>query len=127
MSYFSEGPEGTDTEYCEPHDEVKSDCARCWRERALKSESITAKLIEERDEALAKWHAHQKNVPCAGCVGGHDTFWKTVTDSAQWQAWEKSGPSFDVDECRECGHISQAHFQAFLAHHDAEILKEAKP
>ena len=72
-------------------------------------------MVEQRDEALTKWHAHQKNVPCAGCEGGHDTFWKTVVESPQWKAWTTSGPEWDVDECQECGHISQAHFQAFMA------------
>ena len=71
-------------------------------------------MVEQRDEALTKWHAHQKNVPCSGCEGGHDTFWKSVVESPQWKAWEASGPEWDVDECRACGHISQAHFQAFM-------------
>jgi hypothetical protein len=69
----------------------------------------------QRDEALAKWHGHQKNVPCAGCEGGHDTYWGTVVKSDQWISWEKAQDGWDVDECRECGHISQEHFQAFLA------------
>ncbi|MDE2098441.1 MAG: hypothetical protein KGL39_14405 [Patescibacteria group bacterium] len=71
-------------------------------------------LIAERDNALAKWHAHQKNIPCKGCKNGHDTFWKTVVESPQWKEWEAANTHFDVDECRACGHISQNHFQAFL-------------
>lgn len=68
---------------------------------------------QERDEALEQWHAHQKNVPCGGCKGGHDTFWKTVIESPQWKAWEKVA-EWDTAECAACGHISAAHFQAFL-------------
>lgn len=83
----------------------------------LKEEKDQATVIlRERDEAMAKWHAHQKNVPCAGCEGGHDSFWKSVVESPQWRAWEDSDPDWDVDECRGCGHISAEHFQAFMAH-----------
>ena len=48
--------------------------------------------------------------------GDHNSFWKTVVESEQWKAWEKSenGRNYDVDECRECGWISQKHFQDFL-------------
>lgn len=74
----------------------------------------TADVIKERDVALIQWHSHQKNVPCRGCKGGHDTFWKSVVESPQWKAWEESLPDWDVDECRECGHISAAHFAAFV-------------
>ncbi len=70
---------------------------------------------DERDAALAKWHGHQKNVPCAGCPGGHDTFWLTVIKSPQWEKWFRHTDNFVVAECEACGHISQAHFQAFLA------------
>ncbi len=82
--------------------------------RMAEKDALNVRLIEERDEALTKWHSHQKNVPCAGCLGGHDTFWGTVVSSPQWKAWEESRPDWDIDECRECGHISQGHFQAFL-------------
>lgn len=87
-------------------------------ERAEKELAGTKETLEEvclqRDDALVKWHAHQKNVPCPGCKEGHDTFWKSVVESPQWLAWEESSPKWDVDECRECGHISQGHFQAFM-------------
>jgi hypothetical protein len=61
--------------------------------------------------------------------GIHDSFWKTVTNSPQWSAWYKEQSKrfhefaktldktigvFDIDECQECGMISQAHFQKFL-------------
>ena len=60
---------------------------------------------------------------CGAC-GTHDSFWKTVVTSPQWKLWEKEmhkrlcsdgrPECFDVDESRECGWISQKHFQAFL-------------
>lgn len=58
----------------------------------------------------------------------YSSFWKTVVESPQWRDWETEVSKrfarvnepepwngvFDVDECRECGWISQPHFQAFL-------------
>jgi hypothetical protein len=78
----------------------------------LKSERQEA--YKARDAALTKWQGHQKNNPCAGCPGGHDTFWLTVIQSPQWEAWFKHNNTFDVPECEACGHISQEHFQAFM-------------
>ena len=96
--------------------------ARAWMAHSDAAEREAQGLREDRndaysqrDAALVKWHEHQKNVPCSGCEGGHDTFWKSVVESPQWEAWEKSNDHWDVDECRECGHISQDHFQAFMA------------
>lgn len=71
-------------------------------------------MVTERDEALTKWHAHQKNVPCSGCKNGHDTFWKSVIESPQWVEWARTTRDFDTAECEGCGHISGRHFQAFL-------------
>lgn len=61
---------------------------------------------------------------CAGCAGGHPSFWATVTTSPQWSAWEKEqrrrfsseklDGCYDYDECRECGVISAGHFQEFI-------------
>lgn len=92
------------------------DLERRLSESEAAREEEVAKYLGERDEALAKWHSHQKNVPCAGCEGGHDTFWKSVIESPQWRAWSdgQGSPGWDVWECEGCGHISQAHFQAFL-------------
>lgn len=84
------------------------------RSQLAQAKADVERLIPERDGALTQWQAHQKNVPCSGCKNGHDTFWKSVIESAQWKAWCASGPTWDVDECTACGHISQAHFQAFL-------------
>jgi hypothetical protein len=74
---------------------------------------------------------------CAGCPEGHSSFWKTIVESPQWQAWGKkiaenfhealekdryhenpevwkNADIWDWDECTECGFISQKHFQSFL-------------
>jgi len=92
-------------------------------QRIAELESDREQFKLQRDDALVKWHAHQKNVPCSGCKGGHDTYWKSIIESPQWQAWEKIGykQGWDVDECAACGHISQRHFQAFM-----EFAKESK-
>ena len=83
--------------------------------RILALETEAKEARRQRDEAETKWHAHQKNVPCAGCAGGHDTFWKSVVESPQWKAWTQAADGWDWMECEACGHISQAHFQAFMA------------
>lgn len=48
--------------------------------------------------------------------GPHNSFWKTVVTSRQWEKWSTKARrhGFDVDECRECGYLSPKHFQAFL-------------
>ena len=65
--------------------------------------------------------------PCSD--GWHNSFWATVVQSPQWQAWAKEvsrrlhkqiGKTakkgvWDVDECQECGWISHDHFQDFLS------------
>lgn len=61
--------------------------------------------------------------PCSD--GWHDSFWKTVVESPQWLAWVKENqrePKFDIDECQECGWISQKHFQAFI-----KFIKNEQP
>jgi len=73
------------------------------------------KAYAARDEALTKWYEHQKVHPCEGCTGGHPSFWKTITDSDQWRAWEASSQrTFDTIECASCGHISRKHWKAFM-------------
>lgn len=62
--------------------------------------------------------------PCDGCAEGHPSFWKTVTESDEWAAWERSNPPFDVDESRECGWLSASHFAAFLEF--AAAMRSAK-
>lgn len=55
--------------------------------------------------------------PCLGCPEGHSSFWKTITESPQWEEWSKSqdiNTKYDMAEVEECGWISQEHFQAFL-------------
>jgi hypothetical protein len=61
---------------------------------------------------------------CIGCKGGHSSFWETVTKSPQWKLWQEEQRKrfateikygvWDIDECQECGWISQEHFQDFI-------------
>ena len=72
-----------------------------------------------------------------GCSDGpHNSFWKTVVTSPEWQAWEKEnsrrmheepiGNCFDVDECRECGWMSVEHFKEFIAFTNQKALSSFK-
>jgi len=68
MSYFTEGPEGRDTEYCEPHDEVKTNCAACLRasNAAIKAENEALK--KERDDAMKRERTSVEKMNVAGEV-----------------------------------------------------------
>ena len=74
--------------------------------------------LEVGKENLKIKEAWSKNYcwryPCSD--GWHDSFWKTIIESPQWEAWSKIGykQGFDVEECRECGWLSQGHFQSFI-------------
>jgi len=56
-------------------------------------------------------------MPCRGC-GHHDSMWKTLIQSDEWQAWYKyqSGDSqeYDVDEAQELGCMSKEHWNDFI-------------
>ena len=60
------------------------------------------------------WDENHYEYHCSD--GIHESFWKTVITSSQWEAWEKVAgkEGWDTDECRECGWISPQHFQAFI-------------
>lgn len=48
----------------------------------------------------------------------HPSFYRTIVDSPEWEAWVKLNeayPMFDVHECMECGWLSPQHFAAFLS------------
>lgn len=45
------------------------------------------------------------------------SFYRTIMDSPQWQAWVKHNeetPQYDVHESMELGLMSQNHWQAFI-------------
>lgn len=76
--------------------------------------SIIADLRKEWEEKSDKerWCSE-----CEGCVGGHPSFWKSVTESPQWKLWSANANKemlYDIAEVEECGWISAAHFQDFL-------------
>lgn len=75
------------------------------------------------------WDKNHWEYHCAPGCKLHNSFWKVVVTSPQWEAWEKEQARrfskwdktapvegvFDVDESRECNWISANHFQAFLS------------
>lgn len=87
---------------------------------------------EDKEDAILRWNrAHGHNlyeIPNSFSGRTYATFWKTVVESDQWEEWEKEvrkrltklnndeehDTVWDVDECRECGWISQDHFQDFI-------------
>jgi hypothetical protein len=65
--------------------------------------------------------------PCAGCAGGHPSFWKTIVESEEWRLWheelrkrwkkihdEDCLPIFDIDESQELGCMSKEHWEEFV-------------
>lgn len=75
----------------------------------FKKEENIRKDEREKCEKL-RWES-----PCSGC-GTHPSFWKSVVESPQWGKWGEIAyeKGWDYDECRECGWMSQKHFQEFL-------------
>ena len=52
--------------------------------------------------------------PCSAC-GGHNSFWKTIIESREWQLWkEDQDNKWDFAECEELGIISTKHWEEFL-------------
>lgn len=54
---------------------------------------------------------------CTGC-GHHDSMWKSLTTSKEWNAWYKyqtgDNQHYDVDECQELGIMSAGHWEDFI-------------
>lgn len=91
-------------------------------------ENFISQELKVQEERLEKERYLQ---PCGGCPEGHNSYWKSVVESLQWEGWQKeqmrrwgewrkSGDKnlpygiWDIDESQECGSISQEHFQDFL-------------
>lgn len=69
-------------------------------------------ISQIRQEAIEE---HSYQIKCSD--GFHNSFWKTVVESPQWELWCKENyrrPQYDVDECGGLGWISQEHFQDFI-------------
>jgi len=93
-----------------------------------------------RREAIEETEKDNYWKPCIGCSDGHSSFWKTVIESPQWKEWEKEishrvsehiknnseiyEGCWDIDECQECGWISQGHFQDFIKFVKRQTAKE---
>ena len=87
---------------------------------------------EEREKREPLWgipciDGNHWGIPCGD--GNHNSFWKSIVLSPEWKAWEKEsnrrfsmfaktkkdiGNFYDVDECRECGWISEEHIKDFF-------------
>lgn len=64
------------------------------------------------DEFLREYYCQ----PCSAC-GGHNSFWKTIIESQEWQKWKEDQAEkyiWDFSECEELGILSPQHFKAFL-------------
>lgn len=83
---------------------------------------MTMKLTDNRKIHKTGWDKDHFIYKCSD--GEHQSFWATIIRSPQWEVWEKEnsrrmhlkpiGNCFDVDECRECGWMSDQHFQEFI-------------
>lgn len=71
-------------------------------------------------KAMDEFLSFYYNTPCSGCPEGHASFWKTIIESPQWEAWKKVG-HYDFAECEELGVCSKKHFRDFL-----KFIKENK-
>ena|SRR3990167_2007111 len=63
--------------------------------------------------------------------GDHNSFWKSIVATDEWEAWYKHASEnnlYDVDECQECGWMSEGHakdFLAFVVAKERKRLREA--
>lgn len=85
------------------------------------------KFIKDNWDLFLGMYYHQ---PCAGCVDGHSSMWKTMIESKEWAAWQKEQRErfkllrekkldngllcWDMAECEEVGIISPRHWKDFM-------------
>lgn len=76
------------------------------------------------------WDEDHWQYYCEGCNEYHPSFWKTVTESRQWKAWQKEQEEraikckcfdkvctckvFDIAESTECNALSPEHWSEFV-------------
>jgi len=75
-----------------------------WQQKLI---SLVYKILDEE-----KWESY-----CGGCDKPHNSFWKTVATSKEWERWlddSEARVDWDVLESQECGQISPEHFKAFI-------------
>ena len=64
-------------------------------------------------------HGWDENGGVYHCSDGeHPSWWLSIVKTPQWEAWYKHASKnmlYDVDECQECGWMSEAHAKDFLA------------
>ena len=49
--------------------------------------------------------------------GGHNSFWLSIVQTPEWEAWYKHASKnklYDVAECAGCGWASKKHMEDFL-------------
>ena len=61
--------------------------------------------------------------------GAHNSWWISIANTPEWQAWYKHASQnmlYDVDECQECGWMSEAHARDFMEFTKQETLRTYK-
>lgn len=78
---------------------------------------IRSLLSAQKEELMKEFEKEKWEKFCSGC-GYHDSIWKTVVKSPQWERWYKfqqgENQTYDTDECQELGIIGEKHFQDFI-------------
>ena len=61
--------------------------------------------------------------------GAHPSWWNSISRTPQWEAWYKYASKnmlYDVDECLECGWMSEQHAKDFMEFIDKQGYMRAK-
>lgn len=70
------------------------------------------------EEKLREEHAWDAQGGIYHCSDGpHNSWWLSIAKTPQWQAWYEHASKnmlYDVDECLECGWMSEKHARDFL-------------
>src|SRR3990167_9401794 len=92
-----------------PYSELSEKEKQSDRDQVMRYLPLIQSFLNQPKEEQ-KW-----NELCTGCPEGHNSFWKTITESSQWKEWSKVAQhrGWDISETEECGWISPEHWLAF--------------
>jgi len=70
-------------------------------------------IIENNWEEFLRAYYWQE---CGGCPNGHNSFWKTIIESEEWEKWKdyNKNTNWDFAENEELGILSLEHWKAFV-------------
>lgn len=88
---------------------------------------IASLLSTARQEASkSKWSEDGRVYHCSD--GDHNSWWESIRKTPEWEAWYEHASKnmlYDVDECEECGCMSEEHAKDFFSFIRQEAREQA--